>query len=378
MNTAAVYKGFNISINRAQLQKTARLEQWNFDVKTLSEALLFRNTHNTQTAGWREGVSTHTPSCLEPFSTKIAVERWSLNCWLIPWVCLSWTPRRRRRLHLVLGAELMPSRKHLLSPPSHSFPSWGTSYKNKGFDCSVLVPSQDALADRADCARGLVMGSQLGSPYIHSAPGWQEFHGISLLRWHHCPHLASLPSQSSLQLCQRWCLLWWMWIVPLQVLTREAGPGRDLSLHVPDKGLHQLKQGLLPLWTQLGGRLSLGRGKDPAGRWRGTSPAEVPGQAGEQRTLQAKSATSQLLPPQPLSCPSPTGMWHHEQPKLFSPAGEWAAQTRHSEQGQDSTRLSPAPSWAPASCAACPGGARLGPAGTARPGRWAGRNSSPL
>lgn len=152
MNAAAVYKGFNISINRAQLQKTARLEQWNFDIKTLNEALLFRNTHNTQTAGWREGMSTHTPSCLEPFSTKIAVERWSLNCWLIPWVCLSWTPHRRRRLPLVLGAELIPSRKHL-SPSSHSFPSWGTSYKNKGFDCSVLVHSQDALAGTASRPR---------------------------------------------------------------------------------------------------------------------------------------------------------------------------------------------------------------------------------
>lgn len=97
MNPAAAYKGFNISINRAQLQKTARLERWNFDLKTLSEALLFRNTHNTQTAGWREGVSTHTPSCLEPFSTKIAVERWSLNCWLIPWLCLNWTLTARKR-----------------------------------------------------------------------------------------------------------------------------------------------------------------------------------------------------------------------------------------------------------------------------------------
>lgn len=37
-NPAAVYKGFNISINRAQLQKTARLEQWNFDLQTLSQA----------------------------------------------------------------------------------------------------------------------------------------------------------------------------------------------------------------------------------------------------------------------------------------------------------------------------------------------------
>jgi len=42
-------------------------------------------------------VSTHTPSCLEPLSTKIGVERWSLNCWLIPRLCLNWTLTGRER-----------------------------------------------------------------------------------------------------------------------------------------------------------------------------------------------------------------------------------------------------------------------------------------
>lgn len=61
-NPAAVYKGFNISINRPQLQKIARLEQWNFDLKTLSEALLFRNTQHTD---WRvEGRREHTYTIL--------------------------------------------------------------------------------------------------------------------------------------------------------------------------------------------------------------------------------------------------------------------------------------------------------------------------
>lgn len=183
--------------------------------------------------------------------------------------------------------------------------------------------------------------SQLGSPYIRSAPGWQEFHGISLLRWHHCPHLASLLSQSSLQLCRRWCLLWRTWIVPLQVLTREAGPGQDLSLHMPDKGLHELKQGLLPLWTQLGGRLSLRRGKDPAGRWRGTTPAEVTGQAGEQRTLKLERVTSQLrsttrpLPPQTRCCG--IGTCQYEQPKAVQSCWEMGSHrqgTLNRERGQ--------------------------------------------
>lgn len=58
-------------------------------------------------------MSTHTPSCLEPLSTKI-VERWSLNCWLIPRLCLNWTLTGREG-QTVLIAELMPRGEPVLS-----------------------------------------------------------------------------------------------------------------------------------------------------------------------------------------------------------------------------------------------------------------------
>lgn len=151
-NPAAVYKGFNISINREQLQKIARLEQWNFDLKTLSEALLFRNTHNTQTAGWRGGVSTHTPSCLEPFSTKIGVERWSLNCWLIPRLCLNWTLTVRERQIAPCVTSRVNAQREVcpLSPSSHSCPSWEVqAIKIKVLTLQHLYLGQDAPAGGA-------------------------------------------------------------------------------------------------------------------------------------------------------------------------------------------------------------------------------------
>lgn len=63
-----------------------------------------------------------------------------------------------------------------------------------------------------------------------------------------------------------------------------------LSLHVSDKGLHQLDQRLLTLRADLGerGGLALRRGKDASSRGAGGSPAEVAGEAGEESALQEK------------------------------------------------------------------------------------------
>ena len=63
-----------------------------------------------------------------------------------------------------------------------------------------------------------------------------------------------------------------------------------LSLHVSDKGLHQLDQRLLTLGADLGqrGGLALRRGKNASSRGAGGSPAEVAGEAGEESALQEK------------------------------------------------------------------------------------------
>lgn len=91
---------------------------------------------------------------------------------------------------------------------------------------------------------------------------------------------------------------------------RRAGgrPAPALSLHVPDKGLHQLDQRLLALRAGLGegGGLALGREEDASSRGAGGSPAEVAGEAGEQRALREKKEPDETQQSPPSGWISPT------------------------------------------------------------------------
>lgn len=119
--------------------------------------------------------------------------------------------------------------------------------------------------ERVGCARGLTTKEPLSAFLSFTLLlGLQELKGIALLP----PQLVCSPAHTGLPPATSSAKVLPPGVVVnvLQVLEREAGATQDLSLHVPDKGLHELKQRLLPLRTQLGGRFSLGRGKNPTGR----------------------------------------------------------------------------------------------------------------
>lgn len=83
-----------------------------------------------------------------------------------------------------------------------------------------------------------------------------------------------------------------------------------LSLHVSDKGLHQLDQRLLTLRADLGerGGLALRRGKDASSRGAGGSPAEVAGEAGEESALQKKKPLMRPCGPPLRAAPGTGGL----------------------------------------------------------------------
>lgn len=146
-----------------------------------------------------------------------------------------------------------------------------TSYKNKSFNWSTLKPSQIALAGGA-AGKGhawteqfFEQGNVLGPSCVLSPPQGQAPSPQQMLQLSHA-QLSMMPSAVEIN-------------SPGAILKGEAAIAHNLSLHVSDKGLDQLDQRLLPLWTHLGGRLSLGGGQNTAGWRRGAAPAKVTRQA---------------------------------------------------------------------------------------------------
>lgn len=125
-----------------------------------------------------------------------------------------------------------------------------------------------------------------------------------------------------------------------------------LSLYVPYKGLDQLDYGLLCLRGCLSRNSSFGlrRGQDTCSRRRWDPPPSVAIQTGEKGALKGDTRSGSLS----------GGI---DQVRDVVSVEHWSG-------------FIPVQIRAPASCAACPGGAPLGPAGSAPLGRWTGKNSS--
>lgn len=142
-------------------------------------------------------MSTHTPSCLEPLSTKI-VERWSLNCWLIPRLCLNWTlTGREGQTAPCVNSRVNAQRRACpLTPSARASPAEVQAIKIKVLTVQHFVPGQDALADGA----GRLCTGQSEEPLaaLLTFTALQEFNRIVLLMLQlgiqRCPDQASLPA----------------------------------------------------------------------------------------------------------------------------------------------------------------------------------------
>lgn len=117
-----------------------------------------------------------------PFDTKIAIESWSLNCWLFTSLCLTRLTDGERKIAPCTKSRVNAQRKIVKNLPPLPTQLLCTSYKNKGFDWSTLKPSLIALAgkEHAWTEQFFGQGSVLGPSYVDSPTQVQASNRIYL------------------------------------------------------------------------------------------------------------------------------------------------------------------------------------------------------